>query len=88
MFWSKKGLSKVKNTLLQWILQNILKTQTFQRIEKFIMVDSYKIDFTKGNVILVKVDEMCNILKSASQNLFVQRWRWNWMIKVLLEFAL
>ena len=27
----------------------------------------------KGNVILVKVDEMCNILKSASQNLFVER---------------
>ena len=88
MFWSKKGLSKVKNSLLQWILQNILKTQTCQRIEKFIMVDSYKMDFMKGNVILVKVEEMCNILKSASQSLFVERWRWNWMIKVLLEFAL
>ena len=78
----------MKNTLLQWILQNILKTQTFQRVEKFIMVDSYKMDFMEGNVILVKVDELCSILKSASQNLFVERWRWNWMIKVLLEFAL
>ena len=58
MFWSKKDSSKVKNRLLQWIFQNILENQTFQRIAKFIMVDSYEIDFMKGNVILVKVDEM------------------------------
>ena len=30
------------------------------------MVDSYEMDFMKGIVILVKVDEMCNILKSGS----------------------
>ena len=33
-------------------------------------------------VILVKVDEMYNILKSASHCLLVKRLRWNWMIKV------
>ena len=56
------------------------------------MVDSYKMDFvwtpglldswTPTNVILVKVDETYNILKSACNNLFVDRWRWNWVIKV------
>ena len=52
----------MKNTLLQWILEN----QTFQKIVKFIMVDFYEMDFMKATVILVKVDETCNILKSAS----------------------
>ena len=59
MFWLEKDISKVENTLLQWILQNILENQTFQRIAKFIMADFYEID-------LVKVYEMYNILKSAS----------------------
>ena len=45
MFWSKKDISKVKKILLEWILQNILENQTFQRMAKFIMVDSYKMDF-------------------------------------------
>ena len=58
MFWSKRDSSKVKNRLLQWIFQNILENQTFRRIAKFIMVDSYETDFMKGNVILAKVDEM------------------------------
>ena len=40
MFWSKKGSSKMKNTLLRWILQNMLENQTFQRIAKLVMVDS------------------------------------------------
>ena len=31
----------MKNTLLRWILQNILENQTFQRIAKLVMVDSY-----------------------------------------------
>ena len=44
-----------------------------EHLRKFIMVDSYKIDLMKGNVILVKVDEMYNILKSASHSLFVGR---------------
>ena len=68
MFWSKKDSSKVKDTLLLWILQNILENQTFQRIAKFVMVHSYKMDFMEGNVILAKVDEAHNILKSASHN--------------------
>ena len=69
-------MSKVENTLLQWILQNILENQTFQRIAKFIMADFYEID-------LVKVYEMYNILKSAS--LFIGReMRWKWMIKAFL----
>ena len=62
MFWSKKDTkdtSKLKNALLQWILQNILENQTFQRIAKFILVDSYEMDFIKGIVILVKVDDIC-----------------------------
>ena len=53
--------------------QKILKNQTFQRIEKFIMVDTYEMDFMNGIVILVKVDEMYNILKSASHCLLVER---------------
>ena len=62
MFWSKKDkkdTSNLKNALLQWILQSILENQTFQRIAKFIMVDSYEMDFIKGIVILVKVDDIC-----------------------------
>ena len=47
MFWYKKDTSKVKNILLQWILKNILENQTFQIIAKFIMVDSYEMDFMK-----------------------------------------
>ena len=73
MLWSKNDISKVKNTLLQWILQNILENQTFQRITKFIMVNPYKMDFMKGNVILVKVDEMYSILEYASESLFSKR---------------
>ena len=86
MFWFKKDISKVKSTLLQWILQNILENQTFQRIENFIMAYgrflwTWKMDFMKG-VISVKVDEMYNVLKSTNHCLLVERWRWNWMIKV------
>ena len=47
MFWLKKDSSKVKKILLQWILQNILENQTFQRIAKCIMFDSYKMEFMK-----------------------------------------
>ena len=54
-----------KKTLLQWILQNILESQAFQRAAKFIEM--------KGIVVLVKVDEMCNILKSLSDWLLVQK---------------
>ena len=58
MFWLGKDMSMVENTLLQWTLQNILENQTCQRMEKFIMADFYGMDFMKGIVILVKVDEM------------------------------
>ena len=54
-----------------------LEYKMFQRIAKFIMVDSYEMDFMKGIVILVKVDETHNILKSAGHCLLVERWRWN-----------
>ena len=54
-------------------LQKILENQTFQRIAKFIMFDSYKMDFMRGNATLVKVDEMYNILKSASHSVFAER---------------
>ena len=62
----KQDISKLKNTLLQWILQNIVENQTFQRIAKFIMADFYEINFMKGTVILVKVGEVFHILKSTS----------------------
>ena len=56
----KKDISKVKSKvfLLKWILENISENQTFQRTEKFTIVNFYKVDFMKGIVILVKVDEM------------------------------
>ena len=73
MFWLEKDISKLKNTLLQWILQNILENQTFQRIAKFTMADFYETVFMKGIVILVKLGEMYNILKSASHCLLVER---------------
>ena len=60
----------MKNTLLKWILQNISENQTFQRTAKFTMANFYEIDFLKGIVILVKVDEMCKILKSLLDNHF------------------
>ena len=46
-FDDKKRTSRVKNTPVE--LQNIIEKQTFQRIAKFIMVDSYEMDFMKGN---------------------------------------
>ena len=58
MFWLWKYISKVENTLFQWILQNILENQTFQRIAKFIMTDFYEMEFMKGILILVKLDEI------------------------------
>ena len=63
----------MKHTLLQWILQNILEYQTFGKMVKFVMVDFYEMDFMKSIVILVKVDEMYNILKSSSHCLLVER---------------
>ena len=64
---------KGKKHITPMDLQKILENQTFQRIAKFIMFDSYKIDFMRGNATLVEVDEMYNILKSASHSVFVER---------------
>ena len=69
----KKDISKVKNPLLKWILQNISENQKFQRTAKFTMTDFYEIDFMKAVVILVKVDEMCKILKNLLTNRFWSR---------------
>ena len=59
-FDKKKDTSKVKNTLLQWILQNILENQTFQRIAKFI-IWSIPMDFMKGSKSRLEVQylEVC-----------------------------
>ena len=57
VFIFKKHMWKNKKTLLQWILQNILKNQAFHRTEKLIGME--------GIVLLVKVHEMYNILKSV-----------------------
>ena len=46
-------------------MKNISENQTFQRIANFVMVDFFEMDFMKGIVIFVKVDEMYNFLKSA-----------------------
>ena len=82
----------MENTLLQWILQNILENQTFQRIAKFIMADLYEMDFVEmdfeRHCYLVKVDKMYNILKSASHCLLVERWDGNeWSKFFLLEIC-
>ena len=69
----KKDVSQEKNTLLQWILQNILENQTFQRIAKFIMADFNEMNFMERIIILVKVDEMYNILRSAGHSLLIER---------------
>ena len=69
----KKDISKVKNTLLKWILQNISENQTFQRTPKFIMADFYEMDFMKGIAILINVEEMQKILESLLANRFQSR---------------
>ena len=63
----------MENTSFEYILQNILENQMFQRIEKFIMTDFYEMDFMKGIALLVKVDDMYNIFKSVSHCLLVKR---------------
>ena len=73
MFWFKKDRSKVKNTSLKWILQNISENLTFQRTTKFNMADFYKMEFMKGIFILVKTDEMHKILKSLLVNRYWSR---------------
>ena len=78
MFWLKKDTSKVKNTLLQWILQNILENQTFQRKAKFTMVDFYEMDFMKD----VGSKGRWDVQYLEVHCLLVEKWRWNWMIKV------
>ena len=39
----------------------------------FLTVGFYEMDFMKGIVILINVDEICKILKSASHYLLVER---------------
>ena len=63
----------MKNTLLKWILQNISENQAFQRTAKFVMAAFYEIDFMKGIVILLQVDETYKILKSLLANRFWSR---------------
>ena len=75
MFWLEKDISKVENTMLQWIFRNILENQTFQRIAK--LTNFSEMDLMKAIVILVKADEMYNILESASRSLLVGRWDGN-----------
>ena len=77
----KRNIKDEKNTLLQWIMKNILENEPFQRIVKFI-IWSISMKWTSWKVLVVKVDEIYNIFKFASHCLLVERWRWNWMIKV------
>ena len=48
----------MKNTLLHWILQNILENQSFHKAVKFSMINSYKMDFMKGIAILKSARKM------------------------------
>ena len=86
MFWYKKDTSKVKNILLQWILQNIyLRKSDVSENSKVYYGRFIRNGLHESIAILVqllRVDEMYNILTSASQLLLVERWRWNWIIKV------
>ena len=50
----------------------VRKSDVSEKIAKFILVHFYEMDFMKDIVILVKVDEMYNILKSASHCLSVE----------------
>ena len=55
-FRLEKDISRAENTLLQWILQNILENQMLQRSTNFVMADLYEMDFIKDIVILVYVN--------------------------------
>ena len=55
-FLLEKDISRAENTLLQWILQNILENQMLQRSTNFVMADFYEMDFIKDIVILVYVN--------------------------------
>ena len=68
---------KKKKTLLQWIFQNIIENQAFQRTAKFIETKSIVVLFKVLDKVFVKVDEMYNILKS----LLAERWR-SWILDI------
>ena len=68
MFWLEKDISKVENTLLQWILQNILENQTFQRIAKF--------SFDKG-----QTSSPWEIQLQRKKLILQYRWHWNTLIR-------
>ena len=72
LFRSKKRHIKDEKHIAPMDFSECLENQTFERIIKFIMADFYEMDFMKGILILVKVDEMYNILKSASHCLLVE----------------
>ena len=55
-FRLEKDISRAENTLLQWILQNILENQMLQRSTNFVTADFYEMDFIKDIVILVYVN--------------------------------
>ena len=71
-FDQKKSYQRWKN-IAQWILQNISKNQRFQEIAKFTLADFYEMDVINGIAILLEVDEIYNILRSASHCLLVER---------------
>ena len=50
--------------------EHIRKSGVSENRKVYILLDFYEMDFMKSIVILVKVDEMYNILKSASHTLF------------------
>ena len=87
-FGFKKRHMKGEKHIAEWILQNILENRTFHRKAKFIMADFYTLDFMEG-IILVKTDEMYNILKSLLATRYWSRdeggIKWS---KLLLESAL
>ena len=79
-FDEKKIYERLKT---RWVLYNILEIHTLQRIAKVYLCGPFLRNrlHERGIVILVKVDDMYNILKSASHCLLVKIRSWNWMIK-------
>ena len=55
--------------------EHIRKSGVSENRKVYILLDFYEMDFMKSIVILVKVEEMYNILKSASHCLLVERRR-------------
>ena len=74
-FDQKKTHQRWKHITPLDFAEHIRKSGVSENRKVYILLDFYEMDFMKSIVILVKVDEMYNILKSASHCLLVERRR-------------